>query len=370
MNSLNSSSAALCSVIRRKRCYSTAGLLVASALALSLSSGSDAFHCEKPCLSFHPARHDRSATRLSVVTDPKQLMCLGIDDGGGVDRRALEDIYLIATAESDGLSGEMVEGSPSRSRSQTMSKAKIKTTRKVTEEEWGEVDATISKRLKFRGLTTGPDGRFKRDSLSRTPPRPKSTLSRSSTMPGFSESARTDHMLAYKDGIKFAERLSGRTFKDTAETRRKRRAKNGEAMYKTSASVPDSLVDFANQIHEIERITPKEEVVLGEKTQEAVRLQKIYDTLETKLAREPTDEEWCAAAGKINMEHLSQAIEEGLEAKNKLVTSNLRMVQGVVNVYIRNGLRGQYNAGDLMQEGVMVSQNARKNGLDPVSFME
>ena len=162
-------------------------------------------------------------------------------------------------------------------------------------------------------------------------------------------------MRAYEDGMKLAERLSGKQFKDTAEIKERRRAKNGEAMYKSSASVPESLVDFANKIHEIDRITPKEEVVLGEKTQEAVRLQKIYDTLQSNLAREPTDEEWCAASGKINMEHLSQAIEEGLEAKNKLVTSNLRMVQGVVNVYIRNGLRGQYNAGDLMQEGVMVS---------------
>jgi DNA-directed RNA polymerase sigma subunit (sigma70/sigma32) len=76
--------------------------------------------------------------------------------------------------------------------------------------------------------------------------------------------------------------------------------------------------------------------------------------LTSKLDREPTDEEWCAASGKINMEALSQTIEEGLEAKNKLVTSNLRMVQGVVNVYIRNGLGGQYNAGDLMQEGIVV----------------
>jgi hypothetical protein len=29
----------------------------------------------------------------------------------------------------------------------------------------------------------------------------------------------------------------------------------------------------------------------------------------------------------------------------------------VLNVYIRNGLGGQYNAGDMMQEGVMVSQS-------------
>jgi len=34
------------------------------------------------------------------------------------------------------------------------------------------------------------------------------------------------------------------------------------------------------------------------------------------------------------------------------------MVQGVVNVYIRNGLQSQYNAGDLMQEGVMVSDQS------------
>ena len=54
------------------------------------------------------------------------------------------------------------------------------------------------------------------------------------------------------------------------------------------------------------------------------------------------------------MEALRQTIDEGVEAKNRLVTSNLRMVQRVVNLYIRNGLGSQYNAGDLMQEGVMV----------------
>lgn len=126
-------------------------------------------------------------------------------------------------------------------------------------------------------------------------------------------------------------------------------------MYKSSAAVPDSLVNFANQLHHIDRITPSEEVELGEKTQEAIKLQKIYDRLVVKLGRDPTDDEWCAAAGKINMEAIVQAIDEGFQAKNKLVTSNLRMVQGVVNVYIRNGLKGHYNAGDLMQEGIMVS---------------
>merc|ERR1712032_1121826 len=66
-----------------------------------------------------------------------------------------------------------------------------------------------------------------------------------------------------------------------------------------------------------------------------------------------TDDEWCATVGKLNMESISQTIDEGLEAKNKLVTSNFRLVQGVVNVYIKNGLGSQYNAGDLMQEGIL-----------------
>jgi RNA polymerase primary sigma factor len=81
----------------------------------------------------------------------------------------------------------------------------------------------------------------------------------------------------------------------------------------------------------------------------------MYDDLQGKYGRDPTDEEWCAAAGKINMEALREAIEDGMEAKNHLVASNLRMVQRVVNLYIRNGLGSEYNAGDLMQDGTMVS---------------
>jgi len=176
---------------------------------------------------------------------------------------------------------------------------------------------------------------------------------RSSTMPGFIERTNTNRLKAYRDGIKIIEQQSGEKFVDSAEAKKKRVQANGKEMYKTSVSVPDSLVQFANEIHDVDRITPKEEISLGEKTQEAIRLQNIYDGLVANLDREPTDDEWCAAAGKFNMESISQTIHEGLEAKDKLVTSNLRMVQGVVNVYIRNGLNGQYNAGDLMQEGIL-----------------
>jgi len=181
--------------------------------------------------------------------------------------------------------------------------------------------------------------------------------SRSSTMPGFAERSSTGRIRRFNDGLRVFEEKSGRTdvrqILNKAETTAKRRQANAEAMYLGSATVPDSLVDFTGEIHKVTRITPTEEKELGTKTQEAIHLQELFQKLETELHREPTDEEWCAAAGKINMETIRQAIEDGIDAKNQLVTSNLRMVQGVVNLYIRNGLGSQYNAADLMSEGIV-----------------
>jgi RNA polymerase nonessential primary-like sigma factor len=179
-----------------------------------------------------------------------------------------------------------------------------------------------------------------------------SRRTRSSTMPGLG-SIQSDKQRAFRDGIRVAEQQSGRKFVDTPELRQSRRRFNGENMYKNSASVPDSLAQFAHEIHQEGRITRQEEIALGTTVQEAIRLHRNWEALREQLCREPTDDEWCAAAGKINMQAIREAIDDGLEAKNKLVTSNLRMVQSVVNTYIRNGLSAQYNAGDLMQEGIM-----------------
>lgn len=184
----------------------------------------------------------------------------------------------------------------------------------------------------------------------------KKPKSRSSTMPGFESRQATGRHQAFQDGIKLVEKRTGKDLGkivNSKSSKSKRRKANSKAMYAASASVPDSLIQFTNEIHMESRITQHEEIELGTKTQEAIRLQELFDNLENKLDREPTDAEWCAAAGKINMESLRNAIEEGMEAKNQLVTANLRMVQGVVNLYIRNGLGSQYNAGDLMQEGTV-----------------
>jgi len=186
--------------------------------------------------------------------------------------------------------------------------------------------------------------------------------SKSSTMPGFQERNvnLSGRRRAHRDGIRIAEKKSGKELRKIVNTETSttaRRRANSMAMYRSSASVPDSLVAYTKEIHQAtQRITPAEEKELGGKTQAAIRLQEIYSSLQVELNREPTDEEWCTASdGVDSVEELRAIIEEGMGAKNRLVEANLRMVQGVVNMYIRNGLGSQYNAGDLMQEGTMVS---------------
>lgn len=207
---------------------------------------------------------------------------------------------------------------------------------------------TTENRIQFKGVSSGPQMKNNRKKLRISERRGRIY---SSTMPGFG--AESDRLKAYRDGIRLAEVESGRKSTRTSESEHQRKKQCGEALYRNSAAVPDSLIRFADDIHREERISRKEEIQLGELTQEAVRLQQLYERLKDKLQREPTDNEWCAAAGKINMMAIEQAIQDGFAAKNRLVASNLRIVQSVVNIYLRNGLSAQYNAGDMMQEGIL-----------------
>jgi RNA polymerase sigma factor (sigma-70 family) len=279
-----------------------------------------------------PHRHARRshAVGLQVMTDPDLLLMERIKN----QKLAydLERMYMLSPDDS--------EVDPSHTEAVFHPRSTVPP---LVEEVPREPPKASSDRVQFKGLSTSRNTKTRR--------LPISGRSRSSTMPGFS--VETDRQRAFRDGVRLAEQHSGKQFVDTEQARSTRRQRNGESMYKNSASVPDSMVQFADEIHQQDRISRAQEIELGEKTQEAIRLQRLYNTLTSRLDREPTDEEWCAEAGKINMEAIRQTIEEGLEAKNQLVTSNLRMVQSVVNTYIRNGLTAQYNAGDMMQEGII-----------------
>lgn len=316
----------------------------AAGILLSLSLASGFQTCPAPRSPWIPEVGRVRLSVLSAVTDPEVLL-RQYQDGGdiqSVDRDRIELLYSMSTRDS----------------LPTVPRPERKTTNKVSPKKKKKKTVRLEKsvsreddKVQFRGLsTTAFRGKRRRTALKSAL---KSTegRKRSSTMPGFAvESGR---QRAYREAVRLVEKNTGKKIVDSAKARKSRKKENGEAMYRNSNSVPDSMVQFADEIHQEDRISRKEEIELGEKTQEAIRLQRLYDNLEENLARDPTDQEWCAAAGKINMEAIRQEIEEGLEAKNKLVTSNLRLVQSVVNTYIRNGLTAQYNAGDMMQEGII-----------------
>lgn len=208
-------------------------------------------------------------------------------------------------------------------------------------------------RIRFKGLTTT---RQKRQKIAEFDPKSsnrKTTASRgkSATMPGFS--AETIALRDYKERLRAAERLTGRKHKESPKEVQKRKVSSAMKLYSNSANVPASLIQFWKDIGGYERLTPEDERILGTAVQHAIRLEKVLERLEAELGREPTDKEWCEASGMESIASIREDIESGVQAKNRLVLANIGLVQKVVNTYIRNGLTAQYNAADMVQQGIL-----------------
>ncbi len=88
------------------------------------------------------------------------------------------------------------------------------------------------------------------------------TRSKSSTMPGFMDRKNSRRHKSFRDGLKIAQNSNlrrnragaaaeiGRYLKSAEETKKRTKA-NSEAMYHSSATVPDSLIAFANEFHQV-----------------------------------------------------------------------------------------------------------------------
>jgi len=100
-------------------------------------------------------------------------------------------------------------------------------------------------------------------------------------MPGFRNKKTSQRHQSFRDGLSIAKRsnthMAAKIHKvlHSEKEQKKRRKENSEAMYKGSATVPDSLIAFTREIHMESRITPKEEVGLGTKTQKRLGLRKF-----------------------------------------------------------------------------------------------
>lgn len=91
---------------------------------------------------------------------------------------------------------------------------------------------------------------------------------------------------------------------------------------------------------------PEEEINLAHQIDELSALEKIRENLEKKLQRSPNETEW-ATAVKMSIPELRDRLQQGREAKNKMVTANLRLVTSIAKRYQNRGLDFQ----DLIQEG-------------------
>jgi RNA polymerase sigma factor (sigma-70 family) len=314
---------------------------ISVALITSIHFSAQSFECPIFTPIINPYRP--SFARQSTVVDSEMLILENVKCR--TSRKDLDKMFMLsATLEPDGLRME------DHSYTESIDSAKTFRDDKYSQSDLEDDDDNNNSNQSGEDVClTSTSKLIPVSSTSKRKSTTKSKMNRnlSSTMPGM------DRYRVSSPSKRLNEERSKRQSVDTEALRRNRRKVFGENLYKMSASVPDSMVQFADQIHREDRITHKEELELGSKTQEAIRIQNLYDSLVKKLSREPSDDEWCAAAGKINMEAIRQTIDEGMDAKNKLVTSNLRMVQSVVNTYIRNGLSAQYNAGDMMQEGIV-----------------
>ncbi|XP_065856439.1 RNA polymerase sigma factor sigF, chloroplastic [Euphorbia lathyris] len=95
-------------------------------------------------------------------------------------------------------------------------------------------------------------------------------------------------------------------------------------------------------------LTAKEEFELIAQVQDIMRLEKVKKNLQSQFGREPTLVEWADAVG-LSYTVLQSQLQSGNSSREKLITSNLRMVVHIAKQYQNRGLSLQ----DLLQEGSM-----------------
>ncbi|MEB3883128.1 RNA polymerase sigma factor, RpoD/SigA family [Lyngbya sp. CCY1209] len=110
----------------------------------------------------------------------------------------------------------------------------------------------------------------------------------------------------------------------------------------------DAVRTYLHEIGRVPLLTREQEIVFGKQVQQMMSLLEVRDTLAEKLDRDPSDEEWAQAA-EISEAELTEALNKGRRAKQKMIEANLRLVVSIAKKYQKRNMEFL----DLIQEGTL-----------------
>ncbi len=113
-----------------------------------------------------------------------------------------------------------------------------------------------------------------------------------------------------------------------------------------SRSSGDMVRTYLHEIGRVPLLTHEQEICYGKQVQQMMLLQGVKQSLTQTLNRPPTKTEW-ASESKLTEVELDRMLRRGLQAKQKMIAANLRLVVAIAKKYQKRNLEFL----DLIQEG-------------------